>query len=295
MVRSPGFEPGSSAWQIDSNTIDWPAFEEWLLKDHGKHTVVSMVSYAQQYAHCLLKKDLTEVRDLRISLRPNVVKALSALAKFLGIYDDFNALKKSYGLKWTGRSADDLVIDRLTKVKDPGEVFEWIRQVKTERPELSTFLDFIAITGLRLAEALESFNLIIKLSSEGKLGEYYNEQRETLEHFRFKEIFIRKSKKAFISFVPAALVKEISCSSALRSKSSVQQLVRKRGLKLRFADVREAHASFMTKFLKAPEIDFIHGRVSSNVFMTNYYNPSLVADLQARVLQGIAEIQTKIS
>jgi hypothetical protein len=64
---------------------------------------------------------------------------------------------------------------------------------------------------------------------------------------------------------------------------------------MRFADVRETHATFMTKYLKDNEIDFLHGRVTSNVFMRNYFNPSLISDLKERTLHTIGEIQEKIS
>jgi len=114
-------------------------------------------------------------------------------------------------------------------------------------------MDFMAITGLRLVEAIESYNLIIKLAKEGKLNEYYNEEKEALEHFRFKEIFLRKSKKAFVSFIPKELIE------------------------------------------KQPEIDFIHGRVTTNIFMANYFNPALICDLKERVFNAVKEIQNKIS
>ena len=51
----------------------------------------------------------------------------------------------------------------------------------------------------------------------------------------------------------------------------------------------------MTKYLKDNEIDFVHGRVTSNVFMRNYFNPSLISDLKERALQAIDEIQEKIA
>jgi len=157
-------------------------------------------------------------------------------------------------------------------------------------------MDFIAITGLRLVEAIESYNLIIKLAKEGKLNEYYNEEKEALEHFRFKEIFLRKSKKAFISFVPKELIEKIALSSPLPdSRHAIQMRVKKKGLKLRFSDIREAHASFMTKYLKQPEIDFIHGRVTTNIFMANYFNPALICDLKERIFNAVKEIQNKIS
>lgn len=64
--------------------------------------------------------------------------------------------------------------------------------------------------------------------------------------------------------------------------------------KIRFADFREAHASFLTKQLKPQEIDFLHGRIGTSVFMENYYNPAMVEDLKARAFQGIQEIRGMI-
>ena len=65
-------------------------------------------------------------------------------------------------------------------------------------------------------------------------------------------------------------------------------------MKSRFSDIREAHATFMTKYLRPSEIDFLHGRVSSSIFMRNYFNPALVSDLKERVFKGINEIMEMI-
>jgi intergrase/recombinase len=286
--------PGPPAPQTET-VINWEDFEVWVSKDHRPAVARDIVSYAKRFSHCLLKRDLSEVRDLRETLRPNVVKALSSLAKYLGIHEQFKKLVKDYGLTWKGKATDDLVIERLVRTKDPDEVFTWVKEVKRVRPDIKEFMDFISVSGLRLNEAVQSFNLIVRLSREGKLNKYYNEQTETLEHFRFKEVFIRKSKKAFISFIPKQLIEKVKMSEPLTSKHSVQQFVKKQGLKIRFADIREAHNTLLTKYLNQSEIDFIAGRVSSNIFMSNYYNPKMVSDLKDRIFKAIAEIETKIS
>ncbi|MEM2970070.1 MAG: integrase [Candidatus Bathyarchaeia archaeon] len=223
-------------------------------------------------------------------MRPNVLKALSALAKFLGCYEDWKVLLKNYGLGWVGRSADDVIIDRLTRTVDPDEVWGWVRLVKEARPEFSVFMDLLAVTGLRFTECVESYNLIVRLNGEGRLGEYYKVDKEALEHYRFKELFLRNTKKAFVSFVPEDLVKRICMSESLPDAEYVKKLVQRRHLPLRFGDVREAHGTLMTKYLKESEINFLHGRVSSSVFMQHYFNPSLIGDLKERVFKGIAEI-----
>ena len=86
------------------------------------------------------------------------------------------------------------------------------------------------------------------------------------------------------------MVDEIRGSQKL-TKSMVYCRLKKQGFKLRFSDIREYYATFMTKVLNPAEIDFLQGRVSTSVFMKNYFNPALINDLRQRVFQGINEIQ----
>jgi len=152
----------------------------------------------------------------------------------------------------------------------------------------------MAITGLRLTEAIDCYNLIIQLAKEGKLNEYYNEEKGTLEHFKFKEIFLRKNKKVFISFVPKELVERIANNKKpIKSRFVVEKRVQKQGYKIRYTDIRELHGSFLTKYLTQPEIDFLHGRVSASIFMQNYFNPAWISDLKRRVFRAIEKIKEK--
>lgn len=43
-------------------------------------------------------------------------------------------------------------------------------------------------------------------------------------------------------------------------------------MRQRFADLCEYYVSIMTKYLSQPEIDFVQGRISTNIFMYNYFN-----------------------
>ncbi len=90
-------------------------------------------------------------------------------------------------------------------------------------------------------------------------------------------------------FVPKNLVEAIAKEQPL-GYNCVQNKV-KRKASLRFSDIREAHASFLTKYLAQPEIDFIHGRVSANVFMRSYFNPALIGDLKERVFLAVRKIE----
>jgi len=278
----------------DAAKIDWERFRKFLDARYIPKTARDRFNYAKQFSHCLTQKNLSELQTLSPDKRGHVLKGLSALAKFLGTYPVWKQLITDYDLKWVGRSRDEIIIDRITKVKDPGEIFAWIREVKKARPELNTFMDFSAITGLRFDEAIASYNLIISLNTEGKISEYYNSSNQTLEHYKFKKTFLRKTKKAFISFVPETMINQLDPTRDLLTPRRVQKRIQKRGLQLRFGDVREAWNTFLTKYLKDSEIDFLQGRVSTSVFMRNYFNPALIGDLKTRTNTAITEILANI-
>jgi len=152
------------------------------------------------------------------------------------------------------------------------------------------FLDFVLVSGLRYNESIRAYNLIIELAKEGKPSEYYNEENGVLEHFRFKQHFIRRTKKAFISFIPKQLIERISKSERL-DWCQIQNWIKRKDLRLKFSDVREFWATYMTKHLRQPEIDFLQGRVSASVFMRNYFNPALIGDLKKRIFQAIEDLK----
>jgi len=135
--------------------LNWEDFERYLYGVYSnKRTARTRLNYAKQYCHCLLDGNLSELKVLTDDKRGHVLKALSVLSKYLGIYQQFKQLVTDYGLKWSGKAKDKLMLERLTKVEDPNEIYGWVKTVKQTFPQLSDFVEFVAITGLRLVEAV---------------------------------------------------------------------------------------------------------------------------------------------
>jgi len=274
--------------------VNWEDFERYLYGVYSnKRTARTRLNYAKQYCRCLLNGNLSELKVLTDDKRGHVLKALSVLSKYLGIYQQFKQLVTDYGLKWSGKAKDKLMLERLTRVEDPNEIYGWVKTVKQTFPHLADFVEFMAITGLRLVEAVKSFNLIIDLARQGRISDYYDADLNALQHYKFSDLFIRKTKKAFVSFVPKDLIERIAENEKIASPNAVLKTLQRYGIHCRFGDIREAHGSVMTKYLSRSEIDFLHGRIGTSVFMQHYFNPALLSDLKERVFKGITEILTK--
>lgn len=203
---------------------------------------------------------------------------------------------KAYDLKWAVNNGD-VIIARLIKYScgegngNISDLFNWVKTVKQQIPDFTPFMDFTLKTGLRLSEAITSYRLIVELKEQGKLDKYYNAKRNVLEHFRFKELFIRRTKKAFMSFASNELVEAMCISDLKPTKDVIERRIKRRKLKLCSSDLRELWASRSVKYLGQPEIDFLQGCVSASVFMRNYFNPTWTVDLKKRVLRNAHELQ----
>ncbi|MBS7637047.1 hypothetical protein KEJ37_06950, partial [Candidatus Bathyarchaeota archaeon] len=253
-----------------------------------------LLNYSRRFSHVLFGGEASELFRLSEGVRKSAMASLANLAKFLGVYEDWKRLVKSYGLKWSAGKAEDFILKRMANADSNGEVFEWVKLVKAKVPQLSGFLDFMALSGLRLREAVNSWNLIMDLAENGRLNEYYDSEKEALEHYKFKAMFIRRSKKVFVTFLPKRFIEKIAGGEKFTVYQLNNYVRRDYKLKSRFSDMREFWATFMTKWLSQSEIDFLQGRISGSVFMRNYFNPALISDLKERVFKGLAEIQSKL-
>ncbi len=308
-MRRVGFEPtnpcgigasGRTAPHFNRNLqrctaphamIDYELFKEWLYANYRPFTARPVLAYAKNYGYLLQTGNLNIIHSFSDGKRSATIKALCTLSKFLGMHTEFSAMIKNFGLKWAGRSDDDVIIDRLSKNSDVKPLIEWILKAR-KIGELTHLIDLIVSTGLRLIEAIECYRLIITLTQQGTLSSYYNSERQLFEHFRFKSVFIRNSKKVFISFVPYRIVAEIAKVEKPVSYDRTQKLAECHLKKLRFADLRELFASISVKNLRESEIDFLQGRISSRVFLRNYFNPQFIGDLQKRAIQNAEELLT---
>jgi hypothetical protein len=191
------------------------------------------------------------------------------LAKFLGTYEEYKIKLKNYGIKWT---STDTAFNGFLSVfsKQHNTLPQYLRDIQPIlEPNERLFVKFLSLSGLRKNEAITSFNMIIRLNSEGKLSEYYNSELSVLEHFKYK-IFLRQTKNCYISFVSQQLINEI-CASQAVTYNAIHCRFARRHIKLRLKELRSYHNSYLRKNGVISElVDILAGRVPKSVFCRHY-------------------------
>jgi hypothetical protein len=177
--------------------LDWSTVQSPYILDHSLH-------YLIKYHHILYEGNASELTTYSVGKRKHIMKALAAFSKFSGCYDIWQSIRKQYQLKWT--SVDSLTgfHNMLKQDGDFTNMVQWIKKAIIDYPRFSNIFGFNVLTGLRPAEAIESFNLLM---DPVKRPDYLSKDQRTIEHLRFPSIFLRKTKKAFISVVNAEILK----------------------------------------------------------------------------------------
>jgi intergrase/recombinase len=155
------------------------------------------------------------------------------------------------------------------------------------------YLKFMVLSGLRMKEGMESFNLIIELYKQNKLNEYFNEELSMLEHCRHKQ-FLRNTKNTYITIIPKDLVMQIAnCKPA--SYYSIHCFLMRRKINLRINELRSYYASFMVRHnIISEEVDLLQGRIPKSVFARHYLkeNPT---ELRNRVLTALTQLEQTLN
>jgi len=306
VVGLPGFEPGSFPHVADANTlrepkskengdfVDWGAFQDWLLKTHATNNSFAILRWAKKYSFVLSDPEKASViHGLQRDNRRNVMAALANLSKFLGKYEFWKETVKNAGLKWEKRPSVEVFLGILnTRLSD---VEDWLRKAVKSLPEkYSAMLVFDVATGLRPNEACMSCGLISTLSEKGRLNEYWNKDLLMLEHFKFPEIFLRKSKNAYISFVPQKVLELVMRIKPKFPYWTLGSLLKRRALPVKTMQLRKLYATRLRENGIPQEIiDLLQGRVEQSIFLRHYYKPYL-NEIKEKALKAIQPLISEI-
>ena len=128
---------------------------------------------------------------------------------------------------------------------------------------------FNTLTGLRPIEVGKSIGIV-----HSNLGSYWNREKGILEHYRFPNEFIRRTKKVFISVVDKSLIELAKKCPVNTSYNALKLMLKRKGLDKNMYYCRKVFATYLrNEDVESEIIDLLQGRISSSVFVRHYYRP----------------------
>ena len=156
---------------MNFKALNWPEFKKYVQNKYRKTIAKKVMSYAHRYYSVLESGDIGQLNSIPSTIRPEVIKSLIVISKYIGCYEQFKAALKSYGIKSSRPDALAAFVRIYSNTNN--NLDEWFAKVNPIlTPQENLLLKFLRLTGLRCSEGIESFNLIIELSAKGKFSEY---------------------------------------------------------------------------------------------------------------------------
>jgi hypothetical protein len=260
------------------------------------NTAEDRLRYAKQYASVLLQSGIPDCLLLQLSpnKRIHVMKALSALARFTGRTEQWRQIRQQYGLQWsTGTEKIDAFTRFFDQSKDLDVMIGWLKEAISILPRsYASFFLFCTLTGLRASECVEAVRLL-NSSYAQDITRYYNPQQQVLQHYRFPDIFIRRTKAVYISVVDDSIVEIARQIKFTPTLNALKMQNRHRCLSMKVKYCRKIYASWLHRCgISDSLIDMLQGRIGKNIFLKHYLTPS--ADYKRNVLQALEQLQRQL-
>ncbi len=210
--------------------------------------------------------------------RLHIMKALSSLSKFCGKNDEWKLILKKYNITWSTANTTageyNLMFDNVFNNGYLHMIEEVRKLIRLLKPlGKSNIILFNVLTGLRPQEAIDSYNLLL---SE-KRDFYLSENKKLLQHYKYPDLFFRRTKKAFISIINDNIL-----SLAGENKTppltynSLRLFTNRNKEQFKMSYCRKIFATFLrNEGVELEIIDLLQGRSPTSVFARHYYRPPM--------------------
>jgi intergrase/recombinase len=259
MVRSPGFEPGSSAWQACSSSIDYRQVKAEFIcylqsRNFNRRYVKCILSYLDKYAVAIsAPSDLLRMfSGLTVGQQHNLNRAIRNLFNFMqaqGYPEGYlNLLRKNLPKEQIG-------VD--LKVPEESDIIQSLKRLPKVAPKYAALYNLLLDSGLRLVEAADIVN---HFKSADNINGFY---RATVGMFR-------SSKQAYYAYFTERTYKQLAnLTASINPLAASHYYLKYRLISPKY--VRKFTFDQMVQ-LGIPEsvADFIEGRVAKRIGAKHY-------------------------
>ena len=215
----------------------------------------------------LLEGNAKDILSLSDQKRLQVMKSLASLSKFMGCYDKWKEIKDKYQLKWSSENSFDTFKKIINEENSFNILLEWIKNTTSQISETHrNILFYCTLTGLRPDEACQSIKLV-----KEKIDNYFDKGKMILKHFEFPDIFIRRTKQAYVS-IANDLILKIANDSGSHSYNALRCNLKRKKIQMNMNYCRKIFATFMrNNGVQSEIVDLLQGRIPKSVFVRHYY------------------------
>jgi intergrase/recombinase len=174
----------------------------------------------------------------------------------------------------------------MNNEQDYTSMIEWLKNCCSKlSSHYSNILLFNTLTGLRPDEACKAIQLIHKQEDN-----YLKKDLMILEHYKFPDIFIRRTKKAYISILTDSIL-ELAKQASNCGYNALRLAVKRKKFDMNMAYCRKIFATYLrTQGIEQETIDLLQGRAPKSVFARHYYRPEFNYDRIRILLNSLCEI-----
>jgi intergrase/recombinase len=249
--------------------VDWDSYQQFLKQNCTEKIVKVRYKYSQKYVEYLFDESKTrQLLTYSTDKRLHIMKALSSLSKFCGINDQWKQTLKKYNITWTAAEYkfDNIFIDNSYMIEEIQKLISILKPLGK-----SNIILYNVLTGLRPQEAIDSFSLLLSRDKR----QYISPDNKFLYHYRYPDLFQRRTKKAFISIANENILSLLTKQKPV-TYNSLRLLMKRRGKQFNMAYCRKIFATFLrNEGIEAEIIDLLQGRVSKSIFVRHYFRPQL--------------------
>ncbi len=160
--------------------MNWDKYKEYLYANLRPNTARLALKYGKRYCYILEQMDVKDLLVLQPTKQRHIMKALANLAKYTGVYEEWNKLRRQHQLKWSSNDTLDVFERIMNNGSSYDKMLEYVKHVLAILPRShANVVMFGTLTGLRPVEACHSVRLI-----HTDLSNYLNPDLFILEHFK---------------------------------------------------------------------------------------------------------------
>jgi hypothetical protein len=194
-------------------------------------------------------------------------------------------------LKWPKKEAYTVFNEIFNDSNESySAMLSWVKESICALPEsFRNVILFNTLTGLRPNEGYKAMDLI-----RTQENVYVDRKRMLLMHYKHPEIFLRVSKKAYVSIIDEEILQIARKSEPITSYNLIRKTFEEYDVSMNMYYCRKVFATFMRNEGIEPEIiDLLQGRIPNSVFIRHYYRPdSSRFDVARKKLTNLHDVLT---